>query len=240
MTLPALSIDKFGFEISFLSKPFTTKENHEYRVFFLCEAHHNLIDQERNVQFIRANYHPEDLVLVEDDQSKPKEELNLTQIKGETSWRIEGWDNPESCVKRKKLREIIERINKAIENVRGLKEDEKTSDRILLESLAAKKGFSGDGTLQNLLINSQKYVKDLKNYGALHYFPQRQQALEYKIINFIKNNEKGRLFVLLGSKHVDLHDKNTMSSVSSFFRELKGIKFQILSAPSKGRDRASG
>jgi hypothetical protein len=234
MTTQILCGENFTFKIPRFLDAEKAKESWEPRVFFLCETHYNPIDRKRNVQFIKTHYSSEkgDLILVEDDQIKPVQELNLSQIEGlsEASYKIEGWDDPNSRLKREKLKAVIERINKAVNNVSDLKASDKTSDVTFLESLAAQKGFKGDGTLKNLLFKSQQYAVNLQNHMVLKYFPQRQKALEQKIKRFVENSGEGRLFILLGSKHVDVNDENVQSDVNDFFMGLKDIRFQILAA----------
>jgi len=209
------------------------------RVFFLLESDHNDLEQrKRNVAFINENYSFEqgDIILVEDDENCSPDTLNLEQIDGiNIKHCVKGWDPHESCLKRKFIKSTIEKILTATKNLKNTSSsfDQKIEDLRYLKSMANKVKMQAVVNFPNddsaLIGACENYAGNLRNFIALEDFPVRQNGLKQNIDNNLDNNPTGRLFVLIGSKHLDALDQKVGLYVRQFLESLQGINYEIVS-----------
>lgn len=214
------------------------KVSQTVRVFFLSENHDSPHDRSRNLAFLKRQYSftRGDIILVEDDQSKIQERLNLEQIEGiaTDSCRIMGWDDSVSGPLREKAVRAFREILAAAEKVESAPTKHLPEIAFLLsmmkqQELKAYEAFLGissndlaeDPAKISLLVSSCRgYVEKAKQHLSWKYFQQRQESLQGKILACLAESKTGSVFVCLGKKHLDTQDQRVSASVEQLFASI--------------------
>lgn len=214
------------------------------RVIFLLEEHTSEVDRERNARFLRQNYSNSrgDIILVEDDQSKPAENLNISQLGSFDSLccQIEGWVDHETCQRSAQITSAFEFVFQAIGRLASEAFPARGElDIIQLKAFAThfklptweKLGIEINETLfKDLKLVEKKWIlldaihhRLMQAIGQLAYlhFPARQSALLQRIKKSLAVTALGYIFVLAGKKHLDLSDQKISHMVKPLFQELQ-------------------
>lgn len=192
------------------------------RVVFLLEDHSNQATRAKNIKFLFDNYSFErgDIILVEDDCQKSKDELNLVQIGDFNSnqARIEGWDDHESCITRKKIADQLHRIEDLIEKIEANLAN--SNDLAYIHQFAKQVKIltdsEGHQTSQQIANKVKSYLSRVKGHIALQHFEIRQKSLTKSVQEALDNSGEGIVFVLAGSLHITGHDPK----ISKFVQEM--------------------
>jgi|GEM_PF-5056335 len=214
------------------------------RVFFMPENHSSASDRQINAEFLRQQYNFErgDVILVEDDESKPAASLNVSQLGDfcNESCRVEGWDDHYTCLKSAMIIQYFSMVNNAVaelasdafplggENyvihlrsfVTNFKVTVGDGERVEVNNEFFKNPDNTKRKNQLLQAISGCMTRILGNLAYQH-FPISQKAMLNKIQQKLKCAENSYVFVMAGQKHFDTTDDKIGHIVTSFFDALQ-------------------
>jgi hypothetical protein len=243
-----LSISSPSYELPFLNTPSRTTEM--ARIFFLIANHQDLEQKKNNVAFITKHYSYKngDILLVEDDEDYLDKELNLNQIEGikVNPYTVKGWDPHSSCVKRRAIKEKLEKISldlntlktsspmeqkkEALKSLRCLANHVKIKaiHEIPVDDIEVLTNSIFEKNLATFITSCETYIENTLGYVALEHFPLRQKGLFENIHKNLKDDPLCKIYVLAGPLHVDTSDSQVGACVKQSLDSLNGIHYQII------------
>jgi hypothetical protein len=214
------------------------------KVIFYPENRHTACYMRiKNIQNLWDNYSPGDLILVEDDDRKTKESLNLVQIGNfakKNDCRVEGWQDHESYLKEEKIKkEFLDKMDSSIKALTGetllcsweeslnylyrlakkaeIEAWKNYSPADLADCFTNKKRLTEKKELLNAMeLYARKSTVDV----ILQYFPKHQENLERRLSHCAKSTN-GKIHVFNGVLHTDTENALTAKYATKLLDSLK-------------------